>query len=88
MNLGLVCRTVGDYHRVLALCAKAVELLGDDLGRERLGRNNYPVVIAQNELAAAHEEMGQFDLAMAAHEEAVRLAEGLGHTTTLLVARL
>ena len=88
VNLGLVCRTVGDYQRVVALCAKAVALLGDDLGRERLGRNNYPVVLAQNELAVAHAELGQFDPAMAAHEEAVRLAEGLGHTTTLLVARL
>jgi class 3 adenylate cyclase/tetratricopeptide (TPR) repeat protein len=88
LNLGMVCRTVGDHRRVLVLCAKTVALLGGDLGRERLGRNNYPVVTAQTELAIAHAELGQFDLAMAAHEETVRLAEGLGHTTTLLVARM
>ena len=87
LNLGLVCQTMGDYHRVLTWLSKAVELLGDDLGRERLGRNNYPTVTAHSELAKAHGELGQFDLAMAVHEEALRLAEGLGHSITLLVAR-
>jgi tetratricopeptide (TPR) repeat protein len=87
LNLGMVWATVGDYRRALALCQKVVELLGDDLSRERLGRNNYPTVTAHSELAIAHAELGEFDLSMAVHEEAVRLAEGLGHAITLLVAR-
>jgi tetratricopeptide (TPR) repeat protein len=88
VNLGMVCRTVGDYQRCLALCAKAAELLRGPLGRERLGRNQYPIVAANNELATAHAELGLFDQAMALHEESVRLAEGLDHSITLLVARL
>ena len=88
LNLGLVCQTVGDYRRGLTLFAKAVDLLGDDLERERLGRGLYPAVLARNELAASHAELGQFDVAAGLHEEAVRLAEELGHSTTLLMARL
>jgi class 3 adenylate cyclase/tetratricopeptide (TPR) repeat protein len=88
LNLGLVCRTVSDYRRTLTLCGKAVELLGDDLGLERLGRNNYPMVTAHNELAAAHGELGQFDLAVAVQEKSLRLAEELGHSITMLVTRL
>ena len=88
LNLAMVCGTVGNYDRALALYQKVVELLGDDLSRERLGRGNYPMVVAHTERATAHAELGQFDLAMAVHEEAVRLAEGLGHATTRLVARL
>jgi tetratricopeptide (TPR) repeat protein len=77
-----------DYHRALTLQAKAVELLRGDLDHERLGRNLYPAVNARSELAVAHAELGQFDRALAVHEEALRLADGLGHTTTLLTARL
>ena len=43
---------------------------------------------AQSELAAAHAERGEFDLAMAVQEENLQLAEELGHSITLLVARL
>ena len=88
LNLGMVCRTVGDYRRAVPLCEKAVELLGEDLGRERLGRNNYPVVTAHNELVVAHGELGQFELAMAVQEKSLRLAEMLGHSITMLVTRL
>jgi class 3 adenylate cyclase/tetratricopeptide (TPR) repeat protein len=88
LNLGMVCQTVGDYRRALTLLTKALELLGGDLERERLGRNQYPVVVAHNGLAAAHDELGQFDVASAIHEKALRLAEAIGHSTTLLNARL
>ena len=88
LNVALVCRTVGDYRRVLSLLADIVEQLGDDLAHERLGRNNYPVVTTLTELAVANAELGQFDRAMAIHEEAVRRAEELGHSITLLVARM
>ena len=88
LNLGMVCRTVGDYRRTLSLCEKVVELIrGGDLGGERLGRNQYPTVTANNELTRVHAELGEFDLAMAVQNENVRLAEGLGHSITLLVAR-
>jgi class 3 adenylate cyclase/tetratricopeptide (TPR) repeat protein len=88
LNLGLVCQSVGDHRGALTLFAKAVERLRGDLERERLGRALYPAVMARNELATTHAHLGQFDVAVAIHEEAVRLAEGLGHSTTLLTARL
>jgi hypothetical protein len=58
---------VGDHPRLLTLFAKAVELLGDDLERERRGRVLYPTVLARDELATAHAELGQFDVAVALH---------------------
>jgi class 3 adenylate cyclase/tetratricopeptide (TPR) repeat protein len=88
MNLGLVCRTVGDYQRALTLYANIVELLPGDGDPERLGRVLYPEVNARNELAGLHAELGQFDRAATIYDEAVRRAERIGHTATLLVTRL
>jgi class 3 adenylate cyclase/tetratricopeptide (TPR) repeat protein len=88
MNVGLVCRTVGDYHRAVTLYAKLVELLPGDQDPERLGRFLYPTVNARSELAGAQAELGEFDRAATIHEEALRLADRIGHTATLLVTRL
>jgi tetratricopeptide (TPR) repeat protein len=88
LNLGMVCRTVGDYAPVITLCTKVVELLGHDLRRERLGRNQYPIVTAQTNLMIAYAERGEFDLAMAVQEENLQLTKELGHSMTLLVTRL
>jgi class 3 adenylate cyclase/tetratricopeptide (TPR) repeat protein len=87
-NLGLVCRTVGAYRRALAAFDKVVELLPVDEGPQRLGRVLYPVVLARSELAWSYAELGQFDRAAKIQEEALSLAERIGHTTTLLVTRL
>jgi class 3 adenylate cyclase/tetratricopeptide (TPR) repeat protein len=88
VNLGLVCQTVGDHQRAVVLFARVAELLRDGLEGERLGRTLYPVVLTRNELAASSAHLGRFDTALAITEEALRLAEGLGHQATLLTARL
>jgi class 3 adenylate cyclase/tetratricopeptide (TPR) repeat protein len=88
LNLGLVCQTVREHHRAVALFARVAELLRDGLERERLGRALYPAVLARNELAASYGQLGKFDSAMAITEEALGIAEALGHSTTLLTARL
>jgi class 3 adenylate cyclase/tetratricopeptide (TPR) repeat protein len=88
LNHGLVCQAVGDHRGAAVLFARAAELLRDGLERERLGRTMYPAVLARNELAASYAELGRFDSAMATNEEALRLAESLGHVTSRLTARL
>ena len=88
MNLGFVSRTVGDYHRAVRLFAAIVDLLPVGGELERLGRVIYPVVNARNELAGAYAELGEFDRAATIHEEALRIAEDIGHVATSLVTRL
>jgi tetratricopeptide (TPR) repeat protein len=88
LNLGLICNTVGDFHQAARHLAQVVGMLGGDLERERLGRTLYPAVTARGELARAQAELGQFDAAAATIEEAIRIAETLQHSTSLVVARL
>jgi class 3 adenylate cyclase/tetratricopeptide (TPR) repeat protein len=87
-NLGLVCRSVGDYNQAITLFAKVVEMLPDSQDPERLGRVLYPAVNARCVLASACMELGQFDRAAVIYDDALRLAERIGHRTTLLVTRL
>jgi tetratricopeptide (TPR) repeat protein len=88
LNLGMICNTLGDFHRAASELAKAARLLTGELERERLGRTLYPAVTARGELARAQAELGQFDAALATVREALRIAEALQHSTTLLVARI
>jgi tetratricopeptide (TPR) repeat protein len=55
---------------------------------QRLGRTIYPAVGARAELARNLADLGRFDAATAAIEEAIEIAESLKHSTTLLVARM
>jgi DNA-binding SARP family transcriptional activator/tetratricopeptide (TPR) repeat protein len=88
LNLGMICGSVGDHHRAVGLFARAVELLGGDLQRERLGRTLYPSVNARGELARSQAELGDFDSALATLAEALRIAETLLHSSTIKVLRL
>jgi DNA-binding SARP family transcriptional activator len=88
LNLGLICNTLGDYHEAAAQLARAAGLASGELARERLGRTLYPAVNARAEWARALAELGQFDAATTTMSEAIRLAEALQHSTTLMVARL
>jgi tetratricopeptide (TPR) repeat protein len=88
VNLALVCQTMGDARRAAGLFARVIELLSDGLEGDRLGRTLYPAVLARNELAIAYAELGEFDSAVAISRDAVRLAESIGHSTTLLQAQL
>jgi len=86
VNLGFICNTVGDYRQAAAQLARAASLIDGRMQRERLGRTIYPAAGARAELARALADLGRFDDAMAAIEEALRIAESLQHATTLLSA--
>jgi class 3 adenylate cyclase/tetratricopeptide (TPR) repeat protein len=88
LNLGLVSRTVGEFPRALTLFTRVVEMLRGDGERERLGRVYYPSVAARSESAGALAQMGEFQRAAAMHDEALRVAEDIGHATSILFARL
>jgi DNA-binding SARP family transcriptional activator/tetratricopeptide (TPR) repeat protein len=88
VDLGTIWSTIGDHHHAVGLLTRAMALLRGDLERERLGRTIYPCVHALNRLARSQAELGEFDSARATAGESLRIAGGLQHTTTLLVARL
>jgi DNA-binding SARP family transcriptional activator/tetratricopeptide (TPR) repeat protein len=88
LNLGLICNTLGDFDRGARELEKTAQLLSGELERERLGRTLYPAVTARGELSRAQAELGQFDAALDTVREALRIAEALHHSTTLLVARV
>ncbi len=88
VDLGTIWSTIGDHHRAVSLLTRAMGLIRGDLERERLGRTIYPSVHALNRIARSQAELGEFDSARATVDESLRVAEGLQHTMTLLVARL
>jgi tetratricopeptide (TPR) repeat protein len=84
----MICASVGDHQRAIGLLESAVELLGGDLERERLGRALYPSVAARAALARSQAELGHFDSAKATLGAALGIAEALQHFTTLQATRL
>jgi tetratricopeptide (TPR) repeat protein len=88
VNVGPVYASVGDHRRAVDLFASAVELLRGDLERDRLGRTLYPSVLARNELVASYADLGAFDPVRATSADALRIADALGHSASLIMARL
>ncbi len=88
LNLGLICNTVGDYRQAASQLARTASLTVGRMQHERFGRTLYPAVNARAELARALADLGRFDDATAAIEEAFRIGESLQHATTLLSARM
>src|SRR5262245_52808491 len=88
LNLGLICNTAGDYRQAAVQLARMASLTLGPMQRERLGRTLYPAVNGRAELARALADLGRFDDATAAIEEAISIGESLQHSTTLLSARM
>jgi tetratricopeptide (TPR) repeat protein len=88
MNLGLLCRVMGDYRRGATVLAQAVELLQGDLARERFGRPTYPAVTARLYLTTCLSALGEFRQAISTAEEGLRIAEAFQQPRSLLAAHV
>ena len=88
LDMGILCRAIGDYRRGANVLTQAVELLRDDLARERFGRPLYPAVVARQHLATCLAALGEFRQALSAAEEGLQIAEALQHPGSLLLAHL
>jgi tetratricopeptide (TPR) repeat protein len=88
LDMGMLCRFMGDYRRGATVLAQTVELLQGDLARERFGRPHYPAVIARLHLAACLSMLGEFRQAISIAEEGLQVAATLQHPGTLLMAHL
>jgi tetratricopeptide (TPR) repeat protein len=84
--VGLAYYNTGDYQRAASAFQDAIELLDDELGRERCGLLGFPVSVCRSWLALSVANLGAFDEATAYGVEGLRLAEALGHPYTRIVA--
>jgi class 3 adenylate cyclase/tetratricopeptide (TPR) repeat protein len=88
LNMGLLCRAMGDYRRGATVLTQTVELLQGNLARERFGRPLYPAVIARLHLAACLSALGEFRQALSTAEEGLQIAEALPQPGNLLIAHV
>ncbi|HSF29004.1 MAG TPA: AAA family ATPase [Candidatus Tectomicrobia bacterium] len=88
LDLGMLCRFMGDYRRGATVLTQAVELLQGDLARERFGRPLYPAVVARQHLATCLSALGEFCQALSTAEEGLRIAEALQQPGNLVLAHL
>ena len=88
VDMGMLCRAIGDYRRGVTVLRQAVKLLRGDLARERLGRPLYPAVTAGWHLATCLSALGDFRQAFRAAEEGLHVAKTLQQPGNLLFAHL
>ncbi|HEX2280083.1 MAG TPA: AAA family ATPase [Candidatus Tectomicrobia bacterium] len=88
LNMGILCRAIGDYRRGATVLTQAVELLQGDLARERFGRPLYPAVVARQHLATCLTALGEFRQALSTAEEGLQIAAALPQPGNLLMAHL
>jgi class 3 adenylate cyclase/tetratricopeptide (TPR) repeat protein len=88
LNMGILCRTMGDYRRGATVLTQAVELLQGRLARERFGRPLYPAVVARQHLATCLSALGEFRQALSTAEEGLQIAQTLQQSGNLLMAYL
>jgi predicted ATPase len=88
LNMGILCRAMGDYRRGATVLTQAVELLQGDLARERFGRPLYPAVVARQHLATCLSALGEFRQALSTAEEGLQIAQTLQPSGNLLMAHL
>jgi tetratricopeptide (TPR) repeat protein len=84
--LGTSCHDSGDYREAEGFFRNVMQLLQDDLSRERCGLTGFPAVMARWLLAECLAERGEFEEGLVHAQEGVRLAEVLDHAYSLSLA--
>src|SRR5215470_2225917 len=87
-NVGTGRRALGDYHQALAVLRHNLTLLPHSTSGESFGLPGIAAVLTRAHLAWSLAELGQFDEAMRAAEEGVRLATERRDTYSLVYALL
>jgi len=79
---------VGDYRRAIEHCRRNVSVLEGERVYDRLGLTGLPAVLSRTWLAWSFAERGEFAEATVHAEEAVKIAEAVGHPYDVTAARL
>ena len=88
LRLGQVHQIQGDYRGAIDCLGQAAAFFEGARRGERFGLPNLPAVIARQYLAWCHAELGTFPEGTALGEEGLRVAEAVGHSSSLLAAYL
>jgi len=84
--LGTAYQAQGDYRRAIACLGQTVAALDGARHRERFGDVLLPAALSRSWLASCHAELGTFQEGRALGEEGLRIAEEVGHVTSLMFA--
>ena len=76
-------RTLGDYPRAVTLLRRSLALAEDERRYETFGLPGLASVLGRSHLAWSLAELGEFDHAIGAAEEGIRIAEAAGHGYSL-----
>jgi class 3 adenylate cyclase/tetratricopeptide (TPR) repeat protein len=76
-------RTLGDYPRAVTLLRRSLALAEDERRYETFGLPGLASVLGRSHLAWSLAELGEFDDAIGAAEEGIRIAEAAGHGYSL-----
>jgi class 3 adenylate cyclase/tetratricopeptide (TPR) repeat protein len=87
-NVGAGRRAVGDYRQALVGLERVLAALPPEASGERFGLPGIAAVLTRAQLAWTLAELGQFDEAMQAAEEGLRLAEARRDTYSVTYALL
>jgi class 3 adenylate cyclase/tetratricopeptide (TPR) repeat protein len=85
-NLGLIYLPRGDYRRAIDYYKQTVASLDGARCRERFGQVFLPAVLSRADLAWCYAELGMFAEGQALGEEGLRIAEGVDHPASLMIA--
>ena len=87
-NVGQGRRALGDYRQALVVLRRNLALLPPDASAERFGLPGIAAVLIRAQLGWTLAELGQFDEAVQAAEEGLRLAEARRDTYSITYALL
>jgi class 3 adenylate cyclase/tetratricopeptide (TPR) repeat protein len=85
-NLGLIYLPQGNYRRAIDCYKQTVASLDGAWCRERFGQVFLPAVLSRADLAWCYAELGMFAEGQALGEEGLRIAEGVDHPASLMIA--
>jgi tetratricopeptide (TPR) repeat protein len=84
--LGRAYQAQGDYHRAMDSFGQTMAFFEGARRRERFGQAHLPAVFCRALLAWCHAELGTFAEGRALSDEGLRIAEAVGHPSSILFA--
>jgi class 3 adenylate cyclase/tetratricopeptide (TPR) repeat protein len=85
-RLGAAHAYLGDYRQAIEMLTRNVTALTGDVQYESFGLNFHPAVTSRTLMAVCHAALGEFAEGITRRNEAVQIAEVVGHPVSLVFA--